>query len=138
MAILRHTVLSISLLRPGGRGLMVEVWNNTRPSSLAQILTYDNSTPGYNLMWTDMHPIFDPTIALSSRTRGFFVPPTSESYTFYILCDDRCEFYFSHSSRPEDKVNISHHVTIVTIYSNRRVLLTGTLFTFFFHLFSRL
>lgn len=49
----------------------------------------------------------------SSRTRGFFVPMTSENYTFYIVCDDRCEFYLSNSSRPEDKVNMKYFLSSV-------------------------
>ncbi|XP_075907773.1 fibrocystin-L-like [Nelusetta ayraudi] len=100
---------------PGGRGLRTEVWNEMRPSRLADILTYNSSKPGYLELWTDMPQTFPiQNRFFASRTRGFFVPPTSENYTLYLQCDDRCELYLSNSSRPEDKALIAYQ----TSYTN--------------------
>lgn len=101
--IFRH--MRLSILNPGGRGLKTEAWNNTKPGSLSEISTYNSSKPGYMALWTDMPHIFSSDLPyFASRTRGFLVPPASDNYTLYLQCDDRCELYFSNTSRPEDKV----------------------------------
>lgn len=116
IVIFRHAVSFMFLLNLGGRGLRTEVWNETRPYRLADILTYNSSKPGYLELWTDMPQTFPiQNRFFASRTRGFFVPPTSENYTLYLQCDDRCELYLSNSSRPEDKVNIMLYTTSTKI-----------------------
>lgn len=116
IVIFGHAVSFMSLSNPGGRGLRTEVWNETRPSRLADILTYNSSKPGYLELWTDMPQTFPiQNRFFASRTRGFFVPPTSENYTLYLNCDDRCELYLSNSSHPEDKVNIILYITSTKI-----------------------
>ncbi|XP_061597205.1 fibrocystin-L-like isoform X1 [Cololabis saira] len=94
---------------PGGRGLKMEAWNNTRPRSLTDIWNYNDNTTGYWSQWIDSLPA---TFALeneyfTTRTTGFFVPPASGNFTMYLHCDDRCELYLSNSTRPEDKVKIA-------------------------------
>ncbi|XP_011607160.2 fibrocystin-L isoform X2 [Takifugu rubripes] len=95
---------------PGGRGLKLEVWNDTRSYQLADIFTFNESRPGYSSEWTDTLPKIFPFDShyFSSRSRGFFVPPENGNYMLYIQCDDRCELYLSNSSRPEDKVKIAY------------------------------
>lgn len=92
---------------PGGRGLKMEVWNDTRYSSLPDIFSYNESRSGYWTQWIDTLPQVFPFDLhyFSTRTRGFFVPPETGNYTFYVQCDDRCELHFSNSSDPEDMVN---------------------------------
>ncbi|XP_068189914.1 fibrocystin-L-like [Antennarius striatus] len=94
---------------PGGRGLMTEIYNNTRPQNLEDIFNYNENTTGYMKMWTGSLPqVFpDEMDFFTSRTRGFFVPTETTNYTMYIRCDDRCLLYLSNSSRPEDKVEIA-------------------------------
>uniref|UniRef100_A0A8C5AWE7 PKHD1 like 1, tandem duplicate 1 n=1 Tax=Gadus morhua TaxID=8049 RepID=A0A8C5AWE7_GADMO len=91
---------------PGGRGWVRQVWNATRPRYLSDILAYNTSKDGYWSEWRDSLPyssgVEDQTY--SSRLRGFFVAPTCGDYTLYLQCDDRCDLYFSNSTRPEDKV----------------------------------
>lgn len=91
----------------GGRGLKVEVWNNSRPAHLEDILEYNEHTPGYmGATWTDsasyVWPIEQDTFV--ARISGFLVPPDSDVYRFYIRGDDRYAIYFSQTGRTEDKV----------------------------------
>uniref|UniRef100_A0A3Q2YMV4 PKHD1 like 1, tandem duplicate 1 n=1 Tax=Hippocampus comes TaxID=109280 RepID=A0A3Q2YMV4_HIPCM len=92
----------------GGRGLKMQVWNDTIHSQLGDIRSYNESKEGYWEQWIDSLPYnFAPELDyFSTRTTGFFVPPASGNYTIYLNCDDRCELYFSNSSRPEDKYYI--------------------------------
>uniref|UniRef100_A0A3Q3X6F5 Uncharacterized protein n=1 Tax=Mola mola TaxID=94237 RepID=A0A3Q3X6F5_MOLML len=88
----------------GGRGLKTEAWNDTRPSVLSDIFSYNQTKPGYWTQWTDSMPLVFPNEIdyFTSRSRGFLVPPDTDNYRIYLLCDDRCELYLSNSSSPED------------------------------------
>uniref|UniRef100_A0AAX7VHS5 Polycystic kidney and hepatic disease 1 (autosomal recessive)-like 1 n=1 Tax=Astatotilapia calliptera TaxID=8154 RepID=A0AAX7VHS5_ASTCA len=93
---------------PGGRGLKMEVWNNSRPSSLSNIWSYNKNTTGYWSQWIDSMPYVFPREMdyFTTRFTGFFVPPATGNYTIYLNCDDRCDLYLSNSSRPENKVTV--------------------------------
>nr|XP_034372677.1 fibrocystin-L [Arvicanthis niloticus] len=97
---------------PGGRGLKVEVWNNSRPAHLEDILEYNEHTPGYmGASWTDSAsyawPLEQDTFV--ARISGFLVPPDSDVYRFYIRGDDRYAIYFSQTGHTEDKVKIAYY-----------------------------
>lgn len=94
------------LKKTGNRGLKMELWNGTRPRYLMDILDYNENTTGYWSQWIDSMPQkFEHEFnSFTTRSRGFFVPPTSSNYTLFLNCDDRCKLFFSYSSRPEDKV----------------------------------
>ncbi|XP_054461971.1 PKHD1 like 1, tandem duplicate 1 [Anoplopoma fimbria] len=106
-------------VQPGGRGLKMEVWNDTRPRYLTDIRSYNENTTGYWTEWVDSMPhVFALELNyFSSRTRGFFVPPVSANYTMYLHCDDRCELYLSNSSRPEDKVKVAYQTRYVSDFT---------------------
>nr|XP_046273956.1 PKHD1 like 1, tandem duplicate 1 [Scatophagus argus] len=106
----RHIMNNNMTVYPGGRGLKMEVWNDTRPRTLPDIRNYNENTTGYWTQWTDSMPQVFPLELnyFSTRSTGFFVPPTSGNYTIYLQCDDRCELYLSNSSRPEDKVKVAY------------------------------
>ncbi|XP_061122944.1 PKHD1 like 1, tandem duplicate 1 [Syngnathus typhle] len=106
-------------LYPGGRGLKVQVWNNTNPSAMSDILSYNESKEGYWENWIDSmpHNFVLELNWISTRTTGFFAPPASGNYTIYLNCDDRCELYFSNSSRPEDKVKVAYQPSYVSDYT---------------------
>ncbi|KAF0024292.1 hypothetical protein F2P81_023094 [Scophthalmus maximus] len=95
---------------PGGRGLKMEVWNDTRPRYLTDIWNYNENTTGYWSQWFDSmrHTFPSDMHTFSTRSRGFLVPPAGGSFRLYLHCDDRCELYLSNSSRPEDKVKVAH------------------------------
>ncbi|XP_077023612.1 fibrocystin-L [Tamandua tetradactyla] len=97
---------------PGGRGLKLEVWNNSRPVHLEEILEFNENTPGYmGASWVDsasyVWPIEQDVFV--ARFSGFLVAPDSDVYRFYIKGDDRYAIYFSQSGFPEDKVRIAYH-----------------------------
>ncbi|KAM7317037.1 hypothetical protein ACRRTK_023339 [Alexandromys fortis] len=90
----------------------MEVWNNSRPVHLEEILEYSEHTPGYlGASWIDsasyVWPMDQDTFV--ARISGFLVPPDSDVYRFYIKGDDRYAIYFSQTGHPEDKVKIAYH-----------------------------
>ncbi|XP_065804470.1 fibrocystin-L [Labrus bergylta] len=91
---------------PGGRGLKMETWNNSKPKSMDEIFTYDEHTPGYQSKWLKEFPVdfnrgWD---FFTTRISGFIAPKFSGNYKFFINCDDKCELHLSNTSSPEDKV----------------------------------
>ncbi|XP_075406661.1 fibrocystin-L [Tenrec ecaudatus] len=99
-------------LYAGGRGLKLEVWNNSRPLHLEEILEYTENTPGYlGATWVDSAsytwPMEQDTFV--ARFSGFLVAPDSDVYRLYIKGDDRYAVYFSHTGFPDDKVRVAYH-----------------------------
>ncbi|MBN3294523.1 PKHL1 protein, partial [Polypterus senegalus] len=94
----------------GGRGLQLEVWNNTAPQTLDDVLAYDTSMPGYYAMWVDSSSYAWPANYnnFAARLSGFFTPTVTDDYRFYIKGDDRCALYFSQTGLPKDKVKIAY------------------------------
>ncbi|CAD7693852.1 unnamed protein product [Nyctereutes procyonoides] len=104
---------------PGGRGLKLEIWNNSRPVHLEEILEYSEETPGYmGAIWVDsasyIWPMEQDTFA--ARFSGFLVAPDSDVYRFYIKGDDRYAIYFSQTGHPKDKVRIAYHSSNANSY----------------------
>ncbi|XP_041625547.1 fibrocystin-L isoform X2 [Vulpes lagopus] len=104
---------------PGGRGLKLEIWNNSRPVHLEEILEYNEETPGYmGAIWVDsasyIWPMEQDTFA--ARFSGFLVAPDSDVYRFYIKGDDRYAIYFSQTGHPKDKVRIAYHSSNANSY----------------------
>lgn len=90
----------------GGRGLKMEMWNNSRPQRLEEVLSYNSSRPGYSVQWVDTLSYVWP-LGLDNfvaRFTGFFVPMETDNYYFIVKADDRVQLYFSKTGRPVDKV----------------------------------
>ncbi|KAJ8273405.1 hypothetical protein GJAV_G00101260 [Gymnothorax javanicus] len=106
----RHQVNNMTVF-PGGRGVKMEVWNNSRPSDLDEVLNYNESWPGYSVSWVDSLSYIWPTHLehFVARLSGFIVPTETDYFTFYIKGDDRYALYFSQTGLPEDKVKIAYH-----------------------------
>ncbi|XP_033493349.2 PKHD1 like 1, tandem duplicate 1 [Epinephelus lanceolatus] len=117
----KHAMNNNMTVYPGGRGLKMEVWNQTRPRYLTDIWGYNENTTGYWTQQINSTPhIFDFDLNdFSSKVSGFFVPPASANYTMYLHCDDRCELYLSNSSRPEHKVKVAYQTGYVTNFMRR-------------------
>ena len=47
---------------------------------------------------------FNKTSGYSSKITGFFLPPQSDNYTFYIRSDDKSELHLSLTGEPAEKV----------------------------------
>ncbi|KAK0131722.1 Fibrocystin-L [Merluccius polli] len=95
---------------PGGRGMILEMWNDTNPRYLEDVLMYNASKDGYWSKWVDAttHTADRSHVTYTSRFRGFFVPPASANYNLFVHCDDRCNLYLSNSTDPEHKVKIAY------------------------------
>nr|XP_058131903.1 fibrocystin-L isoform X2 [Dasypus novemcinctus] len=103
---------SLRTVYPGGRGLKLEVWNNSQPVHLEEILEFNENTPGYmGASWVDSASYIWPMEQdmFVARFSGFLVAPDSDVYRFYIKGDDRYAIYFSQTGLPEDKVRIAYH-----------------------------
>ncbi|MCJ8746157.1 hypothetical protein PDJAM_G00138700 [Pangasius djambal] len=95
---------------PGGRGLKMEMWNDSRPQRLEEVLTFNSSRPGYSVQWVDSLSYVWPLELdiFVARFSGFFVPMETDNYYFLVKADDRVQLYFSKTGRPEDKVLIAY------------------------------
>uniref|UniRef100_W5KUJ5 PKHD1 like 1, tandem duplicate 2 n=1 Tax=Astyanax mexicanus TaxID=7994 RepID=W5KUJ5_ASTMX len=102
---------SNATLFPGGRGFKMEMWNNSSPSRLEDVLSYNSSRSGYSVQWVDSLSYTWPNEIeyFVARFSGFFVPTETDNYYFLIKGDDRFQLYFSQTGRPEDKVKIAYH-----------------------------
>ncbi|XP_069076730.1 fibrocystin-L-like isoform X2 [Pleurodeles waltl] len=103
--------LNFTSVFPGGRGLMLQVWNNTNPSRLEDALMYNENTTGYaGASWVDSASYKWPLgqDAFVARLSGFFVPPKSDNYTFIIKGGVRFSLYFSQTGNPQNKVRIAN------------------------------
>ncbi|KAI5615922.1 fibrocystin-L precursor [Silurus asotus] len=104
---------------PGGRGLKMEMWNNSRPQRLEEVLSYNSSRPGYSVQWVDSLSYVWPFELdyFVSRFSGFFVPVETDNYYFIVKADDRVQMYFSKTGRPTDKVLIAYTTQWTNVYN---------------------
>ncbi|KAI7798958.1 putative fibrocystin-L, partial [Triplophysa rosa] len=111
-------------LFPGGRGLKMEMWNNSNPSNLADVLTYNSSRPGYSVQWVDsLSYVWTAAIDyFVARLSGFFVPTETDNYYFRIKADDRSMLYFSKTGLPKDKVQIAYQSYSYSFSQNSEVM----------------
>ena len=82
----------------------------TIKSNLPDIASLATSADDYHVeYWSDSRsPVddsFNKTSGYSSKITGFFVPPQSDNYTFYIRSDDKSELYLSPVGEPSGKVS---------------------------------
>ncbi|ROL45843.1 Fibrocystin-L [Anabarilius grahami] len=110
---------------PGGRGLKMEMWNNSSPNLLEDVLKYNSSRPGYSVQWVDSLSYVWPNEIdnFVARLSGFFVPTETDNYYFRIKADDRCQLYFSKTGLPQDKVRIAsqpYYTTSFFTYNTQR------------------
>ncbi|XP_065144791.1 fibrocystin-L-like [Paramisgurnus dabryanus] len=93
---------------PGSRGLKMEMWNDSNPVYLEDVLNYNASMSGYSVQWVDSLSYVWPvkTNNFVARLSGFFVPMETDNYYFQIRGQDQCMLYFSKTGLPQDKVRI--------------------------------
>ncbi|XP_073714830.1 fibrocystin-L-like [Misgurnus anguillicaudatus] len=96
---------------PGSRGLRMEMWNNSDPIDLEDVLDYNASMSGYSVQWVDSLSYVFPAEMNNfvARLSGFFVPMETDNYYFLIKGDYRCMLYFSLTGLSQDKVRIAYH-----------------------------
>ncbi|XP_073714827.1 fibrocystin-L-like [Misgurnus anguillicaudatus] len=103
-------VFPVSAVCPGSRGVKMEMWNNSYPSNLTDILNYNASMPGYSVQWVDSLSYVWPAEMYNfvARLSGFFVPTETDNYYFLIKGYSICQLYFSQTGHPKDKVRIAY------------------------------
>nr|XP_055075128.1 fibrocystin-L-like [Misgurnus anguillicaudatus] len=92
----------------GSRGLKMEMWNDSNPIYLEDVLNYNASMSGYSVQWVDsLSYVWAVQMrTLVGRLSGFFVPTETDNYYFQISGHVRCMLYFSKTGLPQDKVRI--------------------------------
>lgn len=91
-------------------GLTQQAYSNIAGGSIADLMaaaSYPHSPSSINVLTTGQAPS-NAGEKYGSRTRGWIVPQTSGSYTFWISGDDSMQLYLSPSSNPGDKQMIAH------------------------------
>lgn len=107
-----------SRLRPLEAGLLREVWNGisgTSVSNLTSSSSYPNSPSASEQIYSFKAPS-NTADNYGQCLRGYVVPPTTGSYTFWIASDDNSELWLSTSANPADKTLIAS----VNGYTNSR------------------
>ncbi|XP_028395269.1 fibrocystin-L-like [Dendronephthya gigantea] len=104
-------------LHAGARGVVREIWKDKLVQELRDVdSTLSPDTPGYiREHYTDFAS--SPTVETfkknktseqyTSRITGIFVPPSTDSYRFYVRSDDKGLVYLSNSTSPKDKREIA-------------------------------
>ncbi|XP_040289774.1 fibrocystin-L-like [Bufo bufo] len=105
-------------LFPGSRGLKVDRWNVS--ISLNDALKLNENSTGYaGSSWFDgaskSWPLENSNFI--ARFTGFFVPPETDYYTFYIKGDDNYALYFNESGDPAGKVKIAYGYSTTSYFS---------------------
>ncbi|KAJ8320864.1 hypothetical protein KUTeg_002451 [Tegillarca granosa] len=82
----------------GNRGLILEFWNETSKSmsNLADVLSLNNTASDYILSFAEeVHFKKEIWNSYVSRMRGYFVPPHTGEYSFYVKAVDGAILYMS-------------------------------------------
>ncbi|XP_062385127.1 fibrocystin-L-like [Sardina pilchardus] len=97
-------------LFPGGRGIKMELWNESIPRDLEDVTHQNSSWPDHQGSWLDSltHTYPDEIQRFVSKLTGFFVPTETDRYRFFVKGDDKYLLYFSLTGRPEDKELIGY------------------------------
>ncbi|XP_073714826.1 fibrocystin-L [Misgurnus anguillicaudatus] len=95
---------------PGSRGLKMEMWNDSIPRNLEDVLDYNASMSDYSVQWVDSLSYVWPAEMYNvvARLSGFFVPTETDNYYFLIKGYSICQLYFSKTGLPQDKVRIAY------------------------------
>jgi hypothetical protein len=92
-----------------GQGLLREYWSNINGTTVAS-LTGNSNYPNNPTSRGTITSFEGPSAVgdnYGSRIRGYIVPPTTGSYTFWIASDDNSELYLSTSADPLAKTLIA-------------------------------
>ncbi|XP_069813288.1 fibrocystin-L-like isoform X2 [Dendropsophus ebraccatus] len=95
---------------PGGRGIKLERWNVS--ISQNDLVKLNESSTGYSgASWYDVASVSWPSESndFVARFSGFFVPPDTDYYSFYIKGNGYYALYFSESGDPAGKVQIVYN-----------------------------
>ncbi|XP_013413864.1 fibrocystin-L-like [Lingula anatina] len=94
---------------PGNRGLNMEHWSGKSNGEIHNSKEAINfTTTPDSIIWTDDFQFEDDTEDnFIRRIKGFFVPPKTAGYTFYLRGNDKSYLWLSTSADPADAVLIA-------------------------------
>ncbi|XP_035677198.1 fibrocystin-L-like [Branchiostoma floridae] len=112
-------------LYPGNRGLLYEIWTKTFTSDVRDVTKLPSTSGDYKSFFAP--EAANPPKAVtgewnrySFRLSGFFVPPVTAEYTFWIYSDDQSVLSLSDSDRKENKVEIAECPSYTSSYFTNR------------------
>jgi len=115
--LLRGVVVAGSLAMSGwtmqasaaDQGLTREVWTGISGSTVANLTGHPNfaKAPNSTSVLTSAQAPSNVGDSYGQRLRGYLVPPTSGSYTFWIASDDSSELWLSTDDQPANKRRIA-------------------------------
>ena len=103
----------------GGAGLVREVWLGDAASMLFEELVGVVEPDRRYTVATPQIP-HDEDSGVKSRMYGFFKPPTTGEYVFYIACDDSATVYLSPTHEAANATSILHksgHTSVRAYFS---------------------
>ncbi|XP_078678326.1 fibrocystin-like [Branchiostoma floridae x Branchiostoma belcheri] len=110
---------------PGNRGLLYEVWTETFTSDVRDVTRFSSTSEDYQSFFA--REAANPPKSVtgdwnrySFRLSGFFVPPVTADYTFWIYSDDHSVLYLSDSDSRENKVEIAQCPSYTSSYFANR------------------
>jgi PKD domain/Carboxypeptidase regulatory-like domain/PA14 domain len=89
-------------------GITLEHWSNVTGDKLVSLIPRLSDKPDSTRVLTRLFEVV-PNIEdnYGQRLRGYFIPPTTGNYTFYISSNDQSELYLSTNSLAENKKPIA-------------------------------
>ncbi|MFI5380370.1 MAG: lamin tail domain-containing protein, partial [Tepidisphaerales bacterium] len=96
---------------PVGQGYILrEYWTGISGNAVSDLTSnsaYPNSPSGRVLMTSFEGPV-NWAVNYGTRIRGYILPPTTGSYTFWIASDDNSQLWLSTNDNPANKVEIAY------------------------------
>ncbi|XP_046549966.1 LOW QUALITY PROTEIN: fibrocystin-L-like [Haliotis rubra] len=89
----------------GGRGLKFELWNASM-TGLNDFSTLTTTAADYypGTIDSGYYKDMNAMDRFNARASGYYVPPRTSDYRFYIMADDNAELYLSTDANPANKV----------------------------------
>ncbi|ESO84871.1 hypothetical protein LOTGIDRAFT_131466, partial [Lottia gigantea] len=100
---------------PGGRGLVHHIWNETSKNSdnLEEVLDLTSDAEDHSSSIIDqMEYSSTDKFNYVDSIEGFFIPPKTTDYIFYIMVDDQAKLYLSTDENPANKSLIAESTFI--------------------------
>nr|XP_054765681.1 fibrocystin-L-like [Lytechinus pictus] len=97
-------------LNPGGRGLLLEYWVNQTSLQSLDVFSWNTSDAAYvkkGIIGGGLTTEEPNDQKFYSRLTGYFVPPRTGEYTFYVRGDDYVHLWLSNNSNPANAAKVA-------------------------------
>jgi autotransporter-associated beta strand protein len=94
------------------RGLTLEHWSNIAGNTIEDLIPHLSETPSFSRVLTRFFEVA-PDFAdnYGQRMKGYFIPPTTGAYTFYLSSNEQSQLYLSTNNLAENKRPIANVVS---------------------------